>query len=52
MTVMKQLKSLLFGPECLPSKYYIELIRVLSLTIAWLDSNNTILLKVEITNIN
>jgi len=25
-------KSLLFGPECLPSKCYIELIRILNLT--------------------
>jgi len=33
MTVIKQQKSLLFGPECLPSKYYIELIRILNLTI-------------------
>jgi len=33
MTVIKQQKSLLFWPECLPSKYYIELIRVLKLTI-------------------
>jgi len=33
MTVTKQQKSLLFGPECLPSKCYIELIHVLNLTI-------------------
>jgi len=41
MTVIKQQKSLLFGPECLQSKYYIELISILNLTIAWSDSNNT-----------
>jgi len=34
MTVNKQQKSLLFGPEYLPTQYYIELIRVLNLTIA------------------
>jgi len=28
MTVIKQQKSLLVGPKCLPSKYYIELIRI------------------------
>jgi len=33
MTVIKQQKSLLLGPECLPSKYYTELIRILNLTI-------------------
>jgi len=33
MTVIKQQKSLLFVPECLPSKHYIELIRILNLTI-------------------
>jgi len=43
MTVIKQQNSLLLGPKCLPSKYYIELIRILNLTIAiaWSDSNNT-----------
>jgi len=41
MTFIEQQKSLLFGPECLPSKYYIELTRVLNLTTAWSDSNNT-----------
>jgi len=35
MTVLKQQKSLLFGLEWLPSKCYIEVIRVLNLTIAW-----------------
>jgi len=30
---MKRQKSLLFWPECLPSKYYIELIRILNLMI-------------------
>jgi len=33
MAVINQQKSLLFGPDCLPSKYYIELIRILNLTI-------------------
>jgi len=33
MTDIKH-KLLLFGPECLPSKYYIDLIRVLNLTLA------------------
>jgi len=27
MTVIKQQKSILFGPERLPSKYYIDLIQ-------------------------
>jgi len=39
MTLIKQQKSLLFGPECLSSKCYTELIGVLNLTIAWSDSN-------------
>jgi len=29
MTVIRQQKSLLLGPDCLPFKCYIELIRVL-----------------------
>jgi len=31
MTFIKQQQSLLFRPEYLPSKYYIELIRVLNI---------------------
>jgi len=34
MTVIKQQESLLFELKCLPSKYYIELVRFLNLTIA------------------
>jgi len=30
MTVKNQQKSFLFGPKCLPSKYYIELIHILN----------------------
>jgi len=42
MTVIKQQESLLFGPECLPSKHYNEVIRILNLTIPLSDSNNTL----------
>jgi len=51
MTDIKQQKSFLFGPECLPSKCYIELIRALNLTIAWSDWNNTLLL-LKVDNLN
>jgi len=34
MTVKKHQQSLLFGPEYLPSKFYIDLMRVLKLKIA------------------